>query len=300
MKTYRLKISILLVLALTLSLFTCNSNDELSLDGETNNTNLARSMSELMDQFDADGNPEESQNPSGNMVLDFCFEFVFPIDFQMNNNTIITINSLDDLVEVLLESNDELYINDILYPFDVLVFNNENDSIETLTIENDEIFGSLLDDCEFEYDEDNSCYEIYDPVCVEINNEEGDILILVYPNDCYAGLDGFNENDFLEDCDSENEFDGDIFDTDCFGLVYPITLLNSNGDVITINSEEALSGYIEEWYSENCDNMDDCEFDFEVQFPLTVEYFSENNQQTQTLIIDSEEELNEYIEEYCE
>ena len=196
--------------------------------------------------------------------------------------------------------NDELYINDILYPFDVLVFNNENDSIETLTIENDEIFGSLLDDCEFEYDEDNSCYEIYDPVCVEINNEEGDILILVYPNDCYAGLDGFYENDFLEDCDSENEFDGDIFDTDCFGLVYPITLLNSNGDVITINSEEALSGYIEEWYSENCDNMDDCEFDFEVQFPLTVEYFSENNQQTQTLIIDSEEELNEYIEEYCE
>jgi hypothetical protein len=31
----------------------------------------------------------------------------------------------------------------------------------------------------------------------------------------------------------------------------------------------------------------------------TVEYYSENNQQTQTLVINSEEELDGYIEEYC-
>ena len=81
------------------------------------------------------------------------------------------------------------------------------------------------------------------------------------------------------------------FENDCFDLVYPITLLNSNGDVITINSEEALLGFIEEWYSENCNNAEDCEFDFEVVFPITVEYYSENNQQTQTLVINSEERI---------
>jgi hypothetical protein len=256
-------------------------------------------MSELMEQFDVNGNTDSSQNPSGNMVLDFCFEFVFPIDFYMSNNTTNTINSIEELVEVLLESNDDLYINDIAYPFDVWIFNDDNDSIEVLTIENDEIFSSLLDECEFELDENNNCYEVYDPVCVEINDINGETIILVYPNDCYASLDGFSENDFLEDCEIDDEVDGGLFDNDCFDLIYPIVLVNSNGDVVTINSEEALMGYIEEWYSENCDNMDDCEFDFEVEFPITVEYYSENNQQTQTLVINSEEELDGYVEEYC-
>ena len=109
----------------------------------------------------------------------------------------------------------------------------------------------------------------------------------------------FNENDFLEDCDIEGNHEDGWFGNDCFDLVYPISLFNSNGDVVTIDSEEGLLEYIEEWYSENCNNTEDCEFDFEVVFPITVEYYSENNQQTQTLVINSEEELDEYIEEYC-
>ena len=298
MKLLKLNYTLLFIIFLTLSLFTCDNSEDINQNEDTNNPYLMMSMSELMARFDANGNADESQNPSGNMALDFCFEFEFPIDFQMSNNTIITINSLEELVDVLIES-DDTYIVDILYPFDILVFNDNTDTIEVMTIQNDETFSSLLDDCEFDLDEDNSCYEIYDPVCVEITNAYGETIVLVYPNDCYAGLDGFNENDFLEDCDSEDDHDDDWFENDCFDLVYPITLLNSNGDVITINNEEALLEYIEEWYSDNCNNVDDCEFDFEVVFPITVEYYSENNQQTQTLVINSEEELDEYIEEYC-
>ncbi|MGB2197086.1 MAG: hypothetical protein ACPH08_00315 [Flavobacteriaceae bacterium] len=299
MKLLKLNYAFLAFLFLSLSLFSCDNNEAISQNEETNNPYLMLSMSELMARYDANGNADESQNPSGNMALDFCFEFVFPIDFEMSNNTIITINSLEELVDVLIESDDETYIVDILYPFDVLVFNDELDTIESMTIQNDADFSNLLDDCEFDLDEDDYCYEIYDPVCVEITNAHGESIVLVYPNDCYAGLDGFNENDFLEDCDTEDNHEDGWFENDCFDLVYPITLLNSNGDVITINSEEALLGFIEEWYSENCNNAEDCEFDFEVVFPITVEYYSESNQQTQTLVINSEEELEEYIEEYC-
>ena len=92
------------------------------------------------------------------MVMDFCFEFVFPIDFYLSNNTITTINSIEELVEVLINSDDDLYINDISYPFDVLVFNDDTNSIESLTIENDEVFASLLDACAFDQDDDNVCY----------------------------------------------------------------------------------------------------------------------------------------------
>ena len=287
------------MLSLSLLLFTCDNNEDISQNEETNNPYLMQSMSELMARYDANGNADESQNPSGNMALDFCFEFVFPIDFEMSNNTIITINTLEELVDVLIESDDETYIVDILYPFDVLVFNDEMDTIESMTIQNDAAFSNLLDDCEFDLDEDDYCYEIYDPVCVEITNAHGESIVLVYPNDCYAGLDGFNENDFLEDCDIEGNHEDDWFGNDCFDLVYPISLFNSNGDVVTIDSEEGLLEYIEEWYLENCNNTEDCEFDFEVVFPITVEYYSENNQQTQTLVINSEEELDWYIEEYC-
>jgi hypothetical protein len=217
----------------------------------------------------------------------------------MSDSSIITINSLEELIEILIQSNDDYYINDISYPFDVLVFNGGINSIEILTIENDEIFNELLDDCEFESDENNLCYEIYEPVCVLISGVNGEDIIIVYPNDCYAGLGGFSVEDFLDECstDGQNYEDG-FFNTDCFNLVFPINLMNSNGDEIAIGSEEALLMYIEQWYSENCDDFE-CDFDFEIIFPMTVEYYSENNQQLETLIINSEEELDEYIEEYC-
>jgi len=305
MKLLKLNYSFLFIIFLTLSLFTCENNEDISQNEETNNPYLMLSMSELMNRYDVNGNADESQNPSGNMTLDFCFEFVFPIDFQTNNNTIITINSLEELVDVLIESDEDSYIVDIVYPFDVLVFNHETDTIESMTIQNDDAFSNLIDDCEFDLDEDDYCYEIYDPVCVEITSAYGESIVLVYPNDCYAGHDGFDENDFLEECDFEDDhdddwFEDDWFENDCFDLVYPITLENSNGDVVTINSEEGLYEYVEEWYSENCNNVEDCDFDFEVVFPITVEYYSENNEQTQTLVINSEEELDEYVEEYCD
>ena len=298
MRLYKLRISLLFLICLALSFITCSDNDNINQEEEINDVMMT--MSDLMARYDAYGNADESQYSSGNMAIDFCFEFVFPIDFQMSNNTTNTINSLEELVNLLIESNVNPYIVDIIYPFDILVFNDETDTIDIMAIQNEETFGSLLDDCEFDLDENNICYEIYDPVCVEITNAHGETIVLVYPNDCYAGLDGFSENDFLEDCDTDGGHHGGLFENDCFDLVYPVILLNSNGDAITINSEEALLEYIEEWYSENCNNLDECEFDFELEFPITVEYYSENNQQTQTLVINSEEELDGYIEEYCD
>ena len=103
-----------------------------------------------------------------------------------------------------------------------------------------------------------------------------------------------------EYCTSNYDDHDGFFDNDCFDLVYPIVLVNSNGDTVTIDSEEALSQYVEEWYADNCDNLDDCAFDFDIAFPITVEYYSENNQQFQTIEISSEEELESYIEDYCD
>jgi len=283
--------------------FSCDNNEESTLNNENNNSAneiLTRSMSELMGQFDAEGDAYYSENPTGNMVLDFCFEFIFPIDFEISNNSTETVDSLGELVEILIQSNDDYYISNILYPFEVLIFDEDNDSMEVLIIENEEDFNNLLDDCEFDSDEDNSCYEIYEPVCVLITDMYGEDIIIVYPNDCYAAHDGFTSEDFLDNCDVDNgNYEGDLFYNDCFDIVYPITLVNSEGETITANSELELLDLIDQWFEDNCNNSD-CEFDFGLTFPLTVEYYSENTQQAETITINSEEELEEYIEEYCD
>ena len=38
---------------------------------------------------------------------------------------------------------------------------------------------------------------------------------------------------------------------------------------------------------------------FPLYYPITVEYYSETNNQTQVLTIDSEEELQELLDEHC-
>ena len=159
--------------------FSCDNNEGSNLNADNNNNSneiLIRSMSELMGQFDAEGNADYSENPTGNMVLDFCFEFIFPIDFEISNNSIETIESLNELIELLIQSNDDYYISDILYPFEVMIFDEDNDSMEVLMIENEEDFNILLNDCEFDLDEDDICHEIYDPVCILISDMYGCLL----------------------------------------------------------------------------------------------------------------------------
>ena len=120
MRLYKLRISLLSLICLALSFITCNDSDNIVQEEQIND--VMTTMSDLMARYDANGNADESQNSSGNMAIDFCFEFVFPIDFEMSNNTINTVNSLDELVDLLIESNDNPYIMDIIYPFDILVF----------------------------------------------------------------------------------------------------------------------------------------------------------------------------------
>jgi len=85
---------------------------------------------------------------------------------------------------------------------------------------------------------------------------------------------------------------------DCVYLVYPISVMNPDGEILSVNSEEILNEYVEQWYIDNQCNDDECG-GFEIVFPLTVEYYSETNDQMQTVTINSGEELSNYIEEYC-
>ena len=182
-----------------------------------------------------------------------CFDIQFPIQITMPDDSQVSVVNEDELfeaVDLYYEMSDEYDgLPEINFPINIVFyFENENGNEQQEVIE----IGS--------YEE----LEMYFDVCPDENNN------------------GWDNEDWYE--------------IDCFDLVYPLTIVNPEGEVLTVDSENNLHEYIDQYY-ENC-NSNDCG-DFNLYYPLTVEYYSETNDQVQTLTINSEEELEALLDEYC-
>ncbi|WP_426429782.1 hypothetical protein ACPX19_09585 [Winogradskyella sp. HB-48] len=248
-------------LAFSLLMVTSCTNNE-PVGENPQQTEESQSISMALDQlrakFNDSGNVNQSDNPTGNIVLDFCFDFVYPLTLSYNNGATVTVESLDGLIDIMLASTNELYINGIAFPFDVEVFNGDNNSIDIETIENEEEFVELLTSCEFDDFEACDCFEDFNPVCVEITDPNGGSFVVTYPNACYAECDGFTAEDFIEDCQDDYYAGGGF---ECFELNFPISVVTEDGNTITINSEEELGTALYGVYV----------FDFVYPFTVTLE-----------------------------
>ena len=90
----------------------------------------------------------------------------------------------------------------------------------------------------------------------------------------------------------------DIFyDYTCGEVVFPISIEDPNGVVFNSDNEESLLEYIDQWFIDNNCNTVDCE-DFEVVYPISINYESGNDLITMT--IQSEEMLEEINGQYCD
>ena len=237
MKKFKLLIfSILMVLTVLMS---C-TNEEVIIDNLQNteeSESIVTTLSRLNQQFDDNGNVDEAENPAGNIVFDFCFDFVYPINLSFNTGTTVTVNSLDELIDIYFASTENLFINGIAFPFEVEIYNENSNALEIETINSEDEFLSLLEDCGFEDEvEDCICTEEYDPVCIDITDLDGELFTISYPNACYAICDGFTEDDFSEEC----QIDYESSDGECFEFVYPISIILDEGDPVTVNSREEL------------------------------------------------------------
>ncbi len=237
MKNFKLLIfSISMVLTVLMS---C-TNEEVIIDNLQNteeSESIVTTLSRLNQQYDDNGNVDEAENPAGNIVFDFCFDFVYPINLSFNTGTTVTVNSLDELIEIYFASTENLFINGIAFPFEVEIYNENSNALEIETINSEDEFLSLLEDCGFEDEvEDCICTEEYDPVCIDITDLDGELFTISYPNACYAMCDGFTEDDFSEEC----QIDYESSDGECFEFVYPISIILDEGDPVTVNSREEL------------------------------------------------------------
>ena len=199
--------------------------------------------------------------------------------------------------------------------------------------------GELLsNDFEDEFDEwdQSMCFDVEFPISVNLS--DGSVVTISNEEELYEGIEEYyemgeednlpeinfpiniifyyeNENgveseDLVEIGDYEElemyfemcEDDEDINDDEenwsefnCVDFVYPVTIESPEGENISFENEDSLNNYIESWYNTNNNE----EFELVFVFPLSIEYFSETTDQLQTIIINSEEELGEFIEEYC-
>ena len=221
------------------------------------------------------------------------------------------------------------------YGYEVLMNRSNRSLISLLTniniyFDND---GELLsNDFEDEFNEwdQSMCFDVEFPISVNLS--DGSVVTISNEEELYEGIEEYyemgeddnlpeinfpiniifyfeNDNNseyeeiveinnyeelemYFEMCEDEED---NWFGFDCVDLVYPVTIESPEGENFSFEDEASLIEHIETWY----DNNPDSNLEFEIVFPLTVEYFSESNDQMETLIIYSEEEMEQYIEDYC-
>lgn len=268
-----------IVLIFSVFIFSSCKDESINVPKNTVESTAAQSsIKALKSHFNQDGTLRDGENPANNIIFDFCFDFVYPITLSYNTGSEVTIQDFNGLIAVLINMSDDLYINGIAFPFQVEVFNDATNSFEVVSIQNEESFMDLLENCSIDDDgneEDCVCTEEYAPVCVQVMDSSGESFTIGFPNMCVAECEGFTQDDVV-DCDYSNPADGDYFD-DCFDMIYPFSVVNADGETIQINDEDDFEAVIYANYY----------FDF--VYPITVE--SEVNSEEGTIVVNNEEEL---------
>jgi hypothetical protein len=252
----------LIVLILTIFTFTSCKDESIDITKNTVESVAARNATNaLSTHFNPDGTLRDGENPTNNIIFDFCFDFVYPITLSYNTGAEVTVENFEGMVELLINMTEDLYINGISFPFQVEVFNADTDAFEVITIQGEDSFIALLESCSIDDDgqtDDCQCMEIYEPVCVEVGDGSGEEFIIEFPNMCYAECSGFTQDDVVE-CDYSNPCNGGFFDNDCFDFVYPLSVVLPNGETVQVENEDDLEDIIYTNYY----------FDF--HYPITVE-----------------------------
>jgi hypothetical protein len=259
-------------------LTSCSNNESVVEEQNIDETEaITTTLSRLAGQFDGQGNIVAASNPSGNIVFDFGFDFVYPLNLSFNNGTVVAVNNLEELISIIINSTENLYISGIEFPFDVEVYNEETDSIEVITINSEDEFFDLINNLDWDTQDSCVCTEDYSPVCVQVSDPNGESFVIAYPNECYALCDGFTANDFVENCADDYNNAGGF---DCFELNFPITIFTDENQTITVNSQSELDNALYNAYY----------FDFVYPFEVI-------NQAGEIITINSGEEIIALLED---
>lgn len=122
-----------------------------------------------------------------------------------------------------------------------------------------------------------SCFNVQLPVTVIANGTE-------------VVVDSASDYQTIEDI-----FDADNNDTDTLEIVFPITVTFEDYTTTEVNSYPELLALIAQCPDENSDDDDIECIDF--QYPITASIFNQNNELINTIVINSDYDMHEFIED---
>jgi hypothetical protein len=146
------------------------------------------------------------------------FDFVYPITLSYNNGTTITVASFEGLIEILTNENENLYIDGIAFPFQVVLASNGS----TVTINNEEEFWGLIDTLEIETIDDYAfsqlCYEFVYPF--SLVNQNNQTIVISSQNELLGLFTNPNSGTLILD------------------FVYPFSVIYNNQTIVINDAYE--------------------------------------------------------------
>lgn len=178
-----------------------------------------------------------TQNPtSGDNVLDnsSCFSVVLPVTVIVNGQNIVVATQADyqtvqDAINAF--SNDDDIVN-FVYPITI-----QYQNFSTQVLQDSDDLDDAIDACgEDDGFDEIDCISFNFPIVINVynaNNQLADTVTLNNNTDLYNFLENLEDNEYV-------------------AIQYPISLVNSNGQTITITNNNQLEDVIE-------DSIDDCD-----------------------------------------
>jgi hypothetical protein len=218
------KLKLILTLFAVLALFfkSCSSNEDLF---EIEKSSALRMFLREM---------KVANNISGRTSSDdsdMCFEFVYPLTLAYNTGTTVTVSNETELIAVLESETNQLYINGIAFPFNLIA----PGSTTPITISNESEFWSVINACNMntydDYIAPGSCYSFVYPFSFLMNNNQTVTI---------------NNDQELIDLATQSSDDSYIVN-----LVYPFSV-NNNNTITQINNEYEFAQLNDDCSSSNC------------------------------------------------
>lgn len=219
----------LFVLLLSLILFSCQTEENEIIQDTTNNLTVASPLKGLLARV--------SQNPtSQDNILDnsSCFNVVLPVTVIVNGQQIVVSSQaqyqdVQDAIDAF--TNDDDIVN-FVYPITIQFQN-----FSTQVLQNSDALDDILDDCgEDDGFDEIDCISFNFPIVINVynaNNQLAETITIQNNTDLFNFLENLEDNEFV-------------------AINFPISLVNSNGQTVVINSNNQLEDVIE-------DSIDDCD-----------------------------------------
>lgn len=227
------KTPLLLVLSLLLTITSCRTEDDLSIDPPQGTTLEANSVlaSQIQNVTMNDGSVDDAVYNAN------CFSIQLPVTVTVNS-IVFTINEIgdyDDFEDLLDEFDDDDDSIEIAFPITIILADYTEIEINSL----DEL-EDYADNCNDD-DDDIECIDFVYPITASVFNTNNEIIATIT---------------FMGDYDLY-EFIDDIDEDDLISFEFPISILLANGTEVVINNFDELEAAIDE-HGDDCDD-DDCD-----------------------------------------